>query len=112
MSMFNLYDEKGNYITDERYKEIFKLDELLTESGIPHVFEKMMDGWVICYPNKGDCIVCDAIEHFGSYGHEQDLLELMGLLTPEEEECDSVVGWLTAENIFDRILKHFKEGEK
>ena len=30
----------------------------------------------------------------------------MGLLTPDEEEYDSVLGYLTAEDVFERIRKH------
>jgi hypothetical protein len=33
----------------------------------------------------------------------------MGLLTEEESECDSVVGWLTAEQVFERWHKHWLE---
>jgi hypothetical protein len=49
----------------------------------------------------------DAIEHYGSYGNSCDELEIMGLLTPEEVEYDSVVGYLTAEDVFERIRKHY-----
>lgn len=48
----------------------------------------------------------DAIEHYGSYGKDEDKLEIMGLLTPDEEEHDSVLGYLTAEDVFERIRKH------
>lgn len=50
----------------------------------------------------------DAVQHFGSYGNKCDKLEIMGLLTPYEEECDSVLGDLTAEDVFERINKHHK----
>ena len=35
---------------------------------------------------------------------------LMGLLTPEEEKCDSVVGNLTAIDVFLRIKNHWLYG--
>ena len=108
-SFEELFNNDGAYKTDERYKEIFRLDEMLTAKEIPHVFHKVMDGWQIVYPGDGEKRVVDAIEHFGSYGNEQDLLEIMGLLTPEEEECDSVLGYLTAEEVFERIEKHWNE---
>lgn len=38
---------------------------------------------------------------------EQDLLEIMGLLTEEEEKIDRVLGWLTAKDVFDRIYEHY-----
>ena len=109
MKSFNeLYDENGNYIIDTRYQEILKLDALLTEKGIPHTLQKHMDGWQVIYPEDGEERVLDAIEHFGSYGNEEDLLEIMGLLTPEEEENDSVLGYLTAEEVCKRIEQHWE----
>lgn len=108
-SFEELFNNDGTYKTDERYKEIFRLNEMLTAKEIPHVFQKMMDGWQIIYPKDGKRRVMDAIEHYGSYGNEQDLLEIMGLLTREEKKCDSVLGYLTAEEVFGRIEKHWSE---
>lgn len=48
----------------------------------------------------GEQIICeqwDAICHRYSYGHEEGLLEVMGL--PSLCTDDSVCGWLTAEEI-------------
>lgn len=53
----------------------------------------------------------DAIEHYVSYGNEQDKLEIMGLLTPEEKKNDSVLGYLSAEEVFSRINRHWKEAQ-
>ena len=103
------YDyDTGSWRTNPKYKEILKLDQMLTEANIPHTLSRAFDGWQVCYPNERkteECIM-DAIEHFGSYGHENDELEIMGLLTPKEEEDDSVLGYLTAEDVFERIRKH------
>lgn len=104
-----LFNNDGTYKTDDRYKEIFQLDEMLTAKEIPHVFHKWLDGWQIIYPEAGERRVMDAVENFGSYGNAQDLLEIMGLLTPEEKKCDSVLGYLTAEEVFERIEKHWSE---
>ena len=107
--------------------EIEKLHKMLTEAGIDHewldrtppgykkVYEKLPDlfedipwGWqVIVYKENGDRLV-SAIEGYGSYGYglhgeQGDLIEIMGLLTPEEREFDSVAGFLTAEDVFARI---------
>lgn len=101
------------------YKEIFKLKEMLEKANIPiefvdHSIEEIdFKGYQICYPvsfrnSDGRC-VCSIIEHLGSYGSEKDLLEIMGLLTPEEEQEDIVKGWLTAENVFERIKNHYEE---
>lgn len=103
-----------------KYKEIFKLKEMLEEANIPFEFidrgvavKGYEEGYQIYYSGEcneaceGDNWVCSVIEFRGSYGSEDDLLEIMGLLTPEELENDSVVGWLTADNVFQRIKSHW-----
>lgn len=98
--------------TNERYQEIIVLHNMLSASKIPHTFETMYDGWQVIYPNNKDR-VADAVEHFGSYGEQDDKLEIMGLLTPEEETHDTVLGWLSAKDVYDRIEKHFNgKGEQ
>lgn len=101
-----LYDENGKYRLDESYTEILKLDKMLTDANIPHTLDRFLDGWQVIYSVNGKRIA-DAIEHYGSYGNEENLLEIMGLLTPEEEECDSVLGCLTAEDVFKRMSEHY-----
>lgn len=112
-----------------KYGEIFKLHKMLEEADIQHEFidETPDSRWIIpglgfdytkyhiYYPScdefrKGinsetdtSSMGCSVIEGYGTYGEERDLLEIMGLLTPEEEEYDSVCGYLTAENVFERI---------
>ena len=54
--------------------------------------------------------VCSAIEHNGSYGREADKIKIMGLLTDEESKYDSVVGGLSAQEVFERIKKHYESG--
>ena len=103
-----LFDAEGKYITDSRYQEIHVLDKMLAEAEIPHTMKPFMDGFQICYPVESKLNkVMDAIEHFGSYGNEMDLLEIMGLLTPEEQEFDSVLGNLSAQEVFSRIKTHW-----
>lgn len=89
--------------------EIHMLNDMLTEAGIPHTFEPDWGGYHLCYPESWPGTVCSAILHRSSYGAHQGLIEIMGLLTPEEEENDSVAGYLTAEDVFGRIEKHWKE---
>lgn len=108
--MFNeFYDQStGSYRTNPAYQEILRLDKMLSEVNIPHTLDRLMDGWQICYPSRmRNEMIMDAIEHGGSYGNYEDKLEIMGLLTPEESEHDSVVGHLTAEEVFERIHKHY-----
>jgi len=54
-------------------------------------------------------VVCSVIEHEFSYGREKDLLEIQGLMTKQEmrEEQDTVLGYLTADNVFGRIKNHW-----
>lgn len=94
------------------YKEIFRLREMLKKAKIPFEFVSIFDGYQICYPecsNSDENIfrVCSVVEHEGSYGHEKDMLEIMGLLPDEGVEHDSVEGWLTAEDVFMRIEAHY-----
>ena len=108
--------------------EIERLHEMLLAAGIEHdwvdrrlrvydVYGKLMPdlfpegedrGWqiVVYYPD-GERMI-SAIEGWGTYGFKDDLIEIMGLLTPEEAEHDSVIGWLTAEDVFERIKKEIK----
>lgn len=103
-----------------KYKEIFKLKEMLEKAKIPFEFantnplgidaswaERLQIGYPVLPPDNGN--VCSVIEGIDTYGQEQDLLEIMGLLTPEEHEHDSVKGYLIAEDVFERIKTHYSE---
>ena len=97
------------------YNEILKLNTMLDIAKIPHMIRRLDDGWQVIYtpyyPN--DSWVADAIETRYSYGVEDDFLELAGrLLTEEELKQDSVVGGLTAKDVFERISKHWEEHKK
>ena len=96
---------------ENKYTEIFKLKSMLEESNIPFEFNIREFGldklYQICYPKDGYRRKCSVIQGNGTYGGEEDLLEIMGLLTDVEEENDSVLGYLTVENVFDRIEKDF-----
>lgn len=122
---FNAYDllsilEREEIMkTKYKFKEIFKLQEMLTEENIPYVFEnrtnfiddKEFTSYQIEIFDKYHDRIVSIIQSFGSYGREKDLLEIIGLLTEEESKCDSVAGWLTAENVMKRIKKYFgREG--
>lgn len=54
---------------------------------------------VIIYDNEKLERLNDAVCHFGSYGHEQGLLECW------EADGDDVVGWLTAEKTIEIFRK-------
>lgn len=84
-----------------------KLENMLNISNIPFEITKHWSHTKqIWYPSRENPI-CDVICFGraglgGSYGHEKGLLEIMGLVD-EEKTGDSVEGWLTAEEVFDRI---------
>ena len=107
-----MFDNNGKYILDESYTEILKLDKMLTEANIPHILNRMFDGWAIVYPSYDECMVADVIQHYGSYGSNENLLEIMGLVD-YEEAGDCVLGNLTAEEVFKRMSEHYaKYGNK
>lgn len=91
-------------------KEMEKLWDMLRDAGIPHeyILRPQLRGAQICYPTE-HCRVVSVISGPYAYGGQQGLLEIMGLLTPEERESDSVVGYLTAEDVFARIKQHWDE---
>lgn len=85
-----------------RYTEILKLKEMLKEANIPFLFIEPYCRYQ--YPAQirlGN--LADVIEHRYSYGNGQDLLEIAGALTEKERERDSVLGGLTAEEVFKRF---------
>ena len=99
----------GDSPLNNKYQEILKLDDMLNKANVPHILKRMFDGWQVCYPSDDEKdMVMDAIEHFGSFGKEDDKLEIMGLLTPEEEKDDLVLGHLTADEVFMRIWYHYQ----
>lgn len=94
-----------------KYEEIQKLKEMLDENGIPNDFcpmEIWAEGYHIYYPNRKNR-VCSIIMFPFSYGFADGKLEIMGLLTEEESELDDVVGYLSAEEVFQRIVDFEKK---
>lgn len=101
--------QEENNALREKFTEIFRLKKMLEEANIPFQFsENFNGGFHIVYSFEGKEI-CSVIEHDFSYGREKDLLEIQGLMTEQEmeEEQDSVLGYLTADNVFERINMHW-----
>ena len=127
-----------------KYKEIFKLKEMLEKAEIPYIFidrfeedrklmknneylneylkdkeyyqillfndfREVMDHYNTYKVFDNEKIIISIVQGYETYGEEDDLLEIMGLLTEEEEKIDSVTGYLTAEDVFNRIIKYFKD---
>lgn len=49
----------------------------------------------------------DAICHNGSYGYEEGLLEVMGDPVVRKEDGDSVKGFLTADDVIQRLEEYY-----
>lgn len=105
--------------------EIKRLAKMLDDAHIPFVLTRRfpmstdlgqsnyhLEYPVTCFEaekHRGWSTACSVIQGHGTYGMEKNLLEIMGLLTPEELENDTVRGHLTAEEVFERISKHWVE---
>lgn len=108
--------------TKRNLTELNKLEEYLKKNGTrytrrdeEYVFAGMFDGKMVEYPydrhqivvfDPKEVMLWDAVCQFGSYGGEQGLLEIMGDIV-EEEEGD-VVGFLTADEVIERIERKAK----
>lgn len=96
--------------------EILKLHEMLTEANIPHsfdnnFFENGTEAYILIIKRDG-VYLCDAIYYRGSYGYNSGLLEIMGGLTLDEMKNDSVLGYLTAEEVFKRFKYCYENNTK
>lgn len=89
------------------YKEILKLHEMLEAENIPHGLCRYYDGYAVCYPDFENACVCDAVEHRWSYGSNADLIEILGLAATDSDGLD-LEGHLSAEEVFQRIKKHYE----
>ena len=115
----------------KKYKEIHKLKKMLEDADIPfdwiegwgydedkleklkEVAPDLVEHYQICYPVfDPEYRWISVIEGFGTFGAEQDRLEIMGGFTPWEryEYGDELVmGGLTARNVYQRIKNHWEE---
>ena len=99
--------EDEDFDDDNDLTEMEKLINLLETYHIPHeVLPDAIDGDPqVWYPSRDDNI-CDVICHKYSYGYDEGLLEMMGLVD-EEAVGDNVEGYLTAEEVFGRIHANY-----
>ncbi len=102
-----LKDNGIGYKRIDDMSELDKLEQYLKDNGIRYKrIDKNTGIWErhqIVVLNSNSEIEWDAICHRGSYGFEQGLLEIYGTLVDYEKDGDSVVGWLTAEDVIKRI---------
>ena len=90
------------------YTEMIRLELLLQEAKIPYRIDYVIGMPSVRYYGHGKNLTCDAICHSGGYGHEEGLLEIMGLTRNDNGDC--VEGWLTSEEVFDRISEDWNKG--
>lgn len=84
--------------------EMTKLIEILKKNNIPFEVTSCWGASQLWYPNSKHA-VCDVVCHKFSFGGKDGLLEIMGLVD-EEEVGDDVEGYLTAEEVANRIFEH------
>lgn len=84
--------------------EINKLKNMLEVNNIPFEERASFDGTQLVLLDDNGKKLADAIQHQFSYGNEDNLIEIQGGLTEEELDNDSVLGYLTAEEVFKRFL--------
>ena len=81
--------------------ELNNLMQGLMERGIDFRFEAINNGGMVTVLEHNQK-VWDAVCHDGSYGHEEGSLEVMGTVIVQNA-CDDVDGWLTADEILERV---------
>lgn len=104
-----LRNAREEVMVGEAKSEMDKLEEYLTEHRILFKRDTRKDTYfdwdqIIVFGEHG-FRDWDAICHFGSYGYEMGLLEIMGSLVNVKEDGDAVAGYLTAQNVIERIEK-------
>lgn len=88
------------------YTEMGKLEWLLQEATIPYRIDYVMGMPSVRYYGHGKKLICDAICYGGTRGYRDGLLEIIGLT----RNGDFVEGWLTSEEVFDRISEDWNKG--
>lgn len=106
--IFPKYKKNGEIVHNgERYQSIQQLHKELDDRGIPHDFHELFDGYQICVPkdHRKNDFAGDAIQHFGSYGAEEDLIEVYGFGLKDPD------GYLTAAEALEYFEKWWAKKE-
>lgn len=93
-------DRLEQYLQDAgiRYERIDNESPYEADAGLPKDFGAFHQ--LIIYDSNGKYL-WDAICHWGSYGYEQGLLEIMGRRVVGDS--NDVVGYLTAQDVINRL---------
>lgn len=102
-------EAREEVMVGEAKSEMDKLEEYLTEHRILFKRDTRKDDYfdvdqIIVFGEDGYHL-WDAVCSRNSYGYELGLLEIMGSLVNVKEDGDEVVGYLTAQNVIERIEK-------
>ena len=102
-------EAREEVMVGEAKSEMDKLEEYLTEHRILFKRDTRKDDYfdvdqIIVFGEDGYRL-WDAVCSRNSYGYELGLLEIMGSLVNVKEDGDEVVGYLTAQNVIERIEK-------
>ena len=89
--------------------EYTRVDEYRHNKDLGYISERHQ---IMVPDNSAEYYKWDAICHYGSYGSEEGLLEIAGQLVDEAIDGDSVKGWLTAEQVIERIKKYGNEHKR
>lgn len=82
--------------------EMYRLINMLIDQKARFRVEELFGYPCVRFYNESGIEIGDAICHIGSYGHEDGLIEVMGLNIDKEKE-GLVKGWLTAEDVMDML---------
>ena len=99
---------ENNNFNIKYYQPIIRLANLCEKEHIPFVVRQAFDGLQLVCPSLEKWEL-DVICHRGSYGHEHGLLEVMGAICNAYD--DDVEGYLTVEEVFERIKEYYKKGD-
>lgn len=93
-------------------RELFKVIDFLNKEGINFDIRQMFNGWQLIVRNKKVLTEWDfdIICHDGSYGNKKGLLEVMGIIA--ESEYDDVEGYLTGEQVVEKIERLYLHRKK
>ncbi len=94
--------------------ELVKLFDWLTDNAEQYgwTFEMMRGTKPQIVVYIGKTRIWDVVCFPGTYGYERGLLESMGMIVDEKAVGDTVEGYLSCEDVIERIYKTFGKLEK
>lgn len=105
--ILNDIDDDEYYVkTNKKLTAILDLAVKLKENDIPYELVRFFDGWKVAFPNARHAKM-DAVQHGGSYGHENNLIEVM----IDYSTCD-IDGFLTVDESYTYFKNAYGESLK